>query len=154
MVSFRELMRVEMFLELLMQHSDVLLFLVYWKAMVSKRWVLTSFHSSLVGTQCQLARSASFPPRRVHSTWMVLLIARLLRKWQRHKSALCSCGRTLARWQHHAWCVIGAHSSGVSLSPGSRLPVLGTCFQGTDPDSGFVNQPVKKFYQHWSCTLK
>lgn len=37
MVSFRELMRVEMFLELLMQHSDVLLFLVYWKAMVSKR---------------------------------------------------------------------------------------------------------------------
>ena len=30
-------MKVEMFLELPMQHSDVLLFLVYWKAMESKR---------------------------------------------------------------------------------------------------------------------
>lgn len=42
----RESMTVEMSLELPMQHSDVLLFLVYWKAMEFKRWVLTFFFYS------------------------------------------------------------------------------------------------------------
>ncbi|KAJ8776693.1 hypothetical protein J1605_015282 [Eschrichtius robustus] len=66
-VRVRELMKVEMFLELPMQHSDVLLFLVYWKAMESKRRIRSTWtsaaHSQAVAGAAAAQVSITFLPR-------------------------------------------------------------------------------------------